>query len=101
MRLICIVILFCFYACSSDLPDKREMSKVLYDKKVQDLYKDIDGKCRFEAFKNAELHVDRLVDKWINSSIHDTIDFPPKPLKPIAPDPILGTVKRFDLDSIQ
>jgi len=72
-----------------------------YDEKVQKLFREIDGKCRSEAYRNAELHIDRLVDKWINKSIHDTIDFPPKPFKPISPDPILGTVERFDLDSLR
>jgi hypothetical protein len=100
MRLLICILLF-FVSCRPQLPDKDRLSKDLYDLQVRTLFQDIDSKCKFEAYKNAELHVDKLVDKWINSSIHDTINFPSRPFKPPAPTPILGTVKRFELDSLQ
>ena len=37
----------------------------------------------------------------INADLMDTLVFPPKPVKPISPDHIIGTVERFDIDSIE
>lgn len=101
MRLLFVISLVLLVSCKKPLPDQDVLAKEFYDRKVAELYREIDDKCRSEAYRNAELHVDNLVDQWINSTIQDTVNFPPKPLKPVRPEPIMGTVEKFDLDSLR
>ena len=96
----CIVLFFGFYACGPDLPDRSILIQEMYDERKRHLFDLKDDECRERALEDAEAYVDSLIDRWINADLMDTLVFPTKPVKPDAPDHIIGTVKRFDRDSL-
>ncbi len=100
LRLV-IILSFLAFSCTGALPDKDELINQFYIEKLMSLHNEADASCRIRAIENAELFVDSLVDQWINADLLDTVLFPAKPLKPQAPDPIIGTVEPFELDSLK
>jgi len=89
---------FIVLACDSDRPTKESLVLDYYNKKVESLRLEKDQDCREKAIIKAETYVDSLVDRWINTDLLDTINFPPKPNKPQAPEPVIGKVKKFEID---
>lgn len=72
----------------------------MYEERKNQLFAFKDDECVERALADAEAHVDSLIDQWINADLMDTLIFPSRPSKPIAPDHIIGTVERFDRDSL-
>ena len=99
MKSFLAIIFLCLLSCTSRLPDRELLTREFYTKQVLDHSMEKDKACIERAIASAGVYVDSLVDQWINEDLLDTIKFPPKPLKPEAPDPIIGTVDRFNIDS--
>ena len=95
-----ILLLLVFCSCTANLPDKDELISRMYEERVAQLYISKDAECQERVLEDAEAHVDSLIDQWINADLMDTLVFPSRPIKPNTPDHIIGTVKRFDKDSL-
>ncbi len=65
-----------------------EKRKAMYKKEIMD-------NCRRDMLEKATLYVDSLIAAEISYQLSDSIVFPPKPLKPTTPGPIIirDTVK--------
>ncbi|MBT8191208.1 MAG: hypothetical protein KJO50_05245 [Bacteroidia bacterium] len=100
MKCLFPVILFLLMSCNSRLPDKDMLITRFYNDRVKNHSIEKDKACLEKAIASAEIYVDSLVDQWINEDLLDTIKFPPKPTRPRTPDPIIGTVERFELDTL-
>ena len=85
-------------SCDNDLPDREEVIAEYYNAKVQALLAQRENVCRMDAAEAAQLKVDSLIDKWINASLFDTLNFPYKPVKPATPDHIIDKVSKFDVE---
>ena len=95
---ILVLALFCL-SCRSELPDKKELIAKNLESLHENLFLEKDNDCKERALIAAETHLDSVIDQWINTGFMDTISFPVKPLKPQKPEHILGTFKKFDVDS--
>ena len=102
MRRGCWIILsFMCWGCAPDMPDRDDLIDLMYEKRKAQLFASKDAECLERAVADAEAHVDSLIDQWINADLMDTLVFPDKPVKPEAPEHIIGTVQRFDKDSLK
>lgn len=101
MKYLGFILGFIFMSCTGNLPDGDALSASLYDQKLMALNAEADQDCRTRAIAEAEIFVDSLVDQWINADLMDTIDFPAKPVKPEAPEPVIGVMEKFDIDSLE
>lgn len=45
--------------------------------------------CKRDAISEAESHVDKLIDRWIQDQGADTINFPRKPSRPRSPEHLI------------
>jgi len=98
----CIYIsLFLMFSCTGELPDQDELIDIYYQAKVKDLLDSKDAACRKRAIALAKTDVDSLIAQRFNADILDTIQFPPKPVRPTSPDHIINKVQKFEVDSIQ
>jgi hypothetical protein len=86
-------------SCSVELPDKEQLIEEYYQVKVENLRTTIIEKCRKEQIARADADVDSIVHRLLNADLHDTLNFPPRPTRPVRPDPIIGTVQKFDLEN--
>ncbi|MFN8339311.1 MAG: hypothetical protein U0T36_09850 [Saprospiraceae bacterium] len=51
--------------------------------------KEILGICQRDVYEQAKIYVDSLIAAEINFQLSDSIVFPPKPIKPPSPGPII------------
>ena len=93
--LILLTLLTC--ACRSDLPDTDTLVKEIYDQRVEEFLAQKKADCKNRALLEAESQVDSIVHDMLNIGLVDTVDFPERPLRPVSPDHIIGTVKKFDI----
>jgi|JI8StandDraft_2_1071088.scaffolds.fasta_scaffold93556_1 hypothetical protein len=70
------------------IKDALEKRKAMYKKEIMD-------NCKRDMLEKATLYVDSLIAAEISYQLSDSIVFPPKPLKPTSPGPIIirDTVK--------
>lgn len=61
-----------------------------YDIKVEILKREKLEECKGDAIEEAEKFVDALIDKWIKEQNSINEDFPIKPIRPSAPEKIIG-----------
>jgi len=87
-NLIYIAIGFMFLACSEDFDQKAYI-----DERVEVKYQKFLAKAQKDCVKKAELaaavHVDTIINQWINEDVMDTVKFPDRPNKPSQPDHII------------
>jgi hypothetical protein len=62
--------------------DALEKRKLAYKKDIMD-------NCQRDVYERAKLYVDSLIAAEINFQLSDSIVFPPKPIKPPSPGPII------------
>ncbi len=85
--------------CTVDLPDANTIIDEIYQQQVEE-YRIRDAReCRAKALSDAEAHVDSIVYQLLNANLVDSLSFPDKPVRPSAPDHIIGTVKKFDVNA--
>jgi hypothetical protein len=65
-----------------------KIGKALEKRKLE-YKKDILLNCQREVFERAKIYVDSLIAAEINFQLSDSIVFPPKPIKPASPGPII------------
>ena len=95
MRIIVTILLITFISCKQELPNRQELIDYYYNEKRDAILKRKKRDCIISAKKAAEVKVDSEIDKWINVKLFDTLNFPPKPVKPKAPDHIIDKVSKF------
>ena len=93
------LVLFCS-ACSVDLPDANTIIEEIYRQQVEEFRVRDERECRAKALSDAEAHVDSIVYQLLNADLVDSLSFPDKPIRPSAPDHIIGTVKKFDVNAV-
>lgn len=97
-RTLVIGLFFLLASCGLELPDSKVITKEIYDERVSQLKKERQERCKKEAFERAEAIVDSIVHDMLQIGLTDTLDFPEKPIRPEAPDHIIGTVKQFEVE---
>lgn len=86
----CIYISICFllFGCADDFDQAAYI-----DKKVQVKYEKFLAKAQKDCMEKAEIaaavHVDTIINQWINEDVMDTVKFPDRPSKPIQPEHII------------
>jgi hypothetical protein len=70
------------------IKDALEKRKAIYKKQIMD-------NCKRDMLEKATVYVDSLIAAEISYQLSDSIVFPPKPMKPTSPGPIIirDTVK--------
>ncbi len=91
-------ILVFLVGCTVELPDKEKLVDEYYQIKVDNLRATTIDKCKKEQIARADADVDSIVHRLLNADLHDTLNFPARPARPTRPDPIIGTVQKFDLE---
>jgi len=91
---------FLFVSCRPELPNKGELTDLYYSTKVETLLSEKDEACQRRAIAVAKEHVDSLIAMKFNADILDTIKFPPKPVRPKAPEHIIDKVGKFEIDTL-
>lgn len=88
MRILIAILLITLISCQ----EKKEIIPVdhFYDIKVAQLRVEKLDECKGEAIEEAEKFVDALIDKWIKEQNKNGDDFPLKPIRPRAPEKIIG-----------
>ena len=100
MRSCVILILLLCASCSNDLPDKEKLVSQFYQQKIQEFKDEKMSMCREDIRAEVQIHIDSIIDTWINAELVDTIQFPNKPIKPIRPEVIIDKFQKFSLDSL-
>jgi len=78
-------------SCSEeqDLSIHNEKIKNALEKRKNEYKKEILDNCQRDVYEKAKIYVDSLISAEINFQLSDSIVFPPKPLKPASPGPII------------
>lgn len=92
-----LFILFLLSSCGTDLPDSETLVQEFYEARVSKLEYEKWEDCVYNITSEAKKDLDSIVHRLTKADLMDTIDFPSKPVRPHAPDPIIGTVKRFEV----
>lgn len=92
-----IFIITAFFCCKAELPDADALVHEFYTARVKRLEDDRKKECIEKQVRKANAKVDSIVHQLLNKDLLDTISFPAKPLKPIKPKPIIGTVDTFEV----
>ena len=96
--LFSISLFFCLcIACSPELPDGDKIVKEIYDQRVSDYMSQQLSDCKNKAIEDAESKVDSIIHGMLSVSLVDSLDFPTKPVRPVSPEHIIGTVDRFEV----
>jgi len=98
LKVSAIITVLSLTSCGKDLPDREEVKQRYYDAKVSKLIRQREKVCRQDAIEAAQAEVDSLMDRWINATLFDTLNFPNKPSKPTSPGHIIDKVSKFDVE---
>lgn len=98
MRRTVLFFLVFLVSCSVELPDKKKLVDEYYQLKVDNLRSSINEKCRQDQIAKADADVDSIVHRLLNADLHDTLNFPARPTRPLRPENIIGTVKKFEIE---
>ncbi len=101
IRLASILILSLLFSCTPDLPDSDVLIQEFYEKRVKKLELEKWDDCVENITQEAKKELDSIVHRLMETDAMDTINFPSKPIRPSAPDHIIGTVKRFEVGEKQ
>lgn len=99
MRSIGLFIIIFFCSCSAELPDEQQLTDEFYQQHLKALKKKIYNRCRDDQIAKANIKVDSIVHRLLNADLHDTLNFPARPMKPTRPENIIGTVKKFEVEA--
>lgn len=87
-NLFYISISFLLFSCSEDFDQAAYVNE-----RVELKYESFLAKAKKDCIKKAELaaavHVDTIINQWINEDVMDTVVFPDRPHKPSEPDHII------------
>ncbi len=86
-----------FLSCVQKL-DEEKILRERFNTRIAEYKAGKIQECKEKAIDQAEFYVDSLIDTWVGREVIDTIAFPEKPSKPQRPDPILGTLKKFEVN---
>jgi len=95
MRILLVISILTFISCGQELPDRDELIEQYYIESHDALLARRKRDCIRSAENAAQVRVDSLIDRWINTKLFDTLDFPVKPVKPETPDHIIDKVSKF------
>lgn len=98
MRYVCLLVIICI-SCGPDLPPRAELVDSFYQLRVKELFLQQRADCIEQIQIDAKLELDSIVHELLNADLMDTINFPTRPTRPVSPDHIIGTVKKFDVDN--
>ena len=90
-----IICLFLCCSCKQQALDQQVLIDDFYAAKRQELFDEKRGECKENIREVAKLHLDSIVHQLLKADAMDTLVFPPRPVRPVAPDHIIGTVKKF------
>ncbi len=93
-----VVIMLC--ACHRDIPDRDQLINENLTAMEKEFFDNKDRGCQERALFAAETHLDSVIDQWINTGFMDTLVFPRIPKRPSRPEHIIGTVRKFNLDTM-
>jgi len=93
-----LAVLLLVVSCTTDLPDRDLLIKEIYDARVEQVKLQKNADCRSAQLKKAEAKVDSILHSLLNADLHDTLNFPSRPLKPSKPEHIIGTVGKFEVE---
>jgi len=96
MKIRIAILMFLFSSCGPQLPDRQAAVYKFYKIKVDALMHQQKEECQDRIAQDAKAKVDSIIHQILNADLMDTINFPSKPVRPSAPDHIIGTVKKFD-----
>lgn len=68
---------------------KNEKIRLAVEARKAEYRKEILGICQRDVYEQAKVYVDSLIAAEINFQLSDSIVFPPKPIKPPSPGPII------------
>lgn len=93
MKIIFLVLVIALiYGCAQDNQylsiANPKIVKAIEKRKIE-YKKDILANCQREVLEKAKIYVDSLIAAEINFQLSDSIVFPPKPIKPASPGPII------------
>lgn len=94
-----LVVLLFVVSCTTDLPNRDLLIKEIYDARVEQVRLQKNADCRSAQLEKAEAKVDSILHSLLNADLHDTLNFPSRPIKPSRPKHIIGTVDKFEVDS--
>lgn len=77
--------------------DEQAIIEARIEKKIKEYQVRRTTECRLDAIRQSENYVDSLITNWVGNEVIDTFTFPNRPNKPTQPNPIIGTVKKFNL----
>lgn len=95
-RFILFLFLLAFMSCMPQFPDTDKLVNEIYTSKVEDLNRSKWNDCLEHITQDAKQELDSIVHRLTKADLMDTIDFPSKPIRPQAPDHIIGKSDRFD-----
>ena len=95
MRVLIIIFFITLLGCTQDLPDRNALIEQYYNEKRDALLARRKRDCITSATLSAQKRVDAQIEKWINTNLFDTLNFPPKPIKPDAPEHVIDKVSKF------
>lgn len=98
-KLVLAHIVLFLLACSPELPDTDSVVQEIYAVKVEKLNQNKWNDCLDNIAKDAKNDLDSIVHRLMKADIMDTIDFPSRPVRPNSPDHIIGSVKRFEVET--
>lgn len=68
---------------------------VLLQNKINRYKAEESERCLNKATVEAEIYVDSVIALWVSQQLVDTMTIPEKPIRPVTPEHILGTVDTF------
>lgn len=95
MRLFLFISIMIFTSCGQELPDRDELIEEYYNESRDALLARRHRDCIRSAENAAQVRVDSLIDRLINTNLFDTLNFPAKPIKPETPDHVIDKVSKF------
>ncbi len=91
-------IALCFIVACVEPIDEQSIIDARITKKTKEYAERRVKECRREAQDQAETYVDSLIANYVGTEVIDTFTFPDRPVRPERPDPIIGTVKKFEVE---
>jgi hypothetical protein len=95
MRTFVFILFITLVGCTQDLPDKKALIEQYYGERRDALLARRKRDCIRSAENAAQVRVNAQIDRWINTKLFDTLNFPEKPIKPPTPDHVIDKVSKF------
>lgn len=89
MTIILLIGLLGCHQSDNDLTIANPKIKAALDRRKAEYKNEILTNCAREVYEKAKVYVDSVIAAEINYQLSDSIVFPPKPIKPPSPGPII------------